>query len=147
MTAGEAPVLTLLRETLSFNAQRQRAIAQNVANASTPGFVPTDYSETSFHRALQQQLRGSTAAGGVRLTRTSPGHIAPGGAAGAGASLAGTIRAVEAPDGEVTANGNAVVLEQQMLKATEARMRYETALSLYQKSLGMIRSAARSPAR
>jgi flagellar basal-body rod protein FlgB len=38
-----------------------------------------------------------------------------------------------------------VVIEEQMVRANENRMRFETALSLYQKSLGLIRMAARPP--
>jgi flagellar basal-body rod protein FlgB len=50
-----------------------------------------------------------------------------------------------APDSETTLDGNSVVLEEQMLKMGEARMGYDAAVGFYQKSLGMIRMAARRP--
>ena len=56
-----------------------------------------------------------------------------------------TSRTERAPDSETTVNGNSVVIEEQMVDANENRMRFETALSLYQKSLNMIRMASRSP--
>ena len=56
-------------------------------------------------------------------------------------------RAEAAPDSEVTLDGNAVVLEEQMAKVAETRMRYEAALGLYQKTLGLIRIAGKSPTR
>ncbi len=53
----------------------------------------------------------------------------------------------DAADSETTVNGNAVVLEEQMRRAKENRMEYESGLSLYQKSLGMIRTAIRQAGR
>ena len=41
--------------------------------------------------------------------------------------------------------GNAVSLEDQMLKMTDARMNYDAAISFYQKSMTMLRMAARKP--
>ena len=48
-------------------------------------------------------------------------------------------------DSETTLDGNKVVLEDQMAKMTEARMDYEAAIGFYQKSLEMLRMAARPP--
>ncbi len=48
-------------------------------------------------------------------------------------------------DSETTLDGNKVVLEDQMAKMTEARMDYEAAIGFYQKSLDMLRMAARAP--
>jgi flagellar basal-body rod protein FlgB len=67
------------------------------------------------------------------------------------AHLPGTERpatawtAQSAPDSETTLDGNSVVLEEQMLKMAEARANYDAAVGFYQKSLGMIRMAARRP--
>ena len=50
-------------------------------------------------------------------------------------------------DSETTLNGNAVVLEEQMLKLADARMNYDAAIGFYQKSLGLLKLAARAPGR
>jgi flagellar basal-body rod protein FlgB len=50
-------------------------------------------------------------------------------------------------DSETTIDGNAVVLEDQMAKASETRMQFETAITLYQKGLDLLRMAARAPGR
>ena len=52
---------------------------------------------------------------------------------------------VTGTDSETTLDGNKVVLEDQMAKMTEARMDYEAAIGFYQKSLEMLRMAARPP--
>ena len=52
-----------------------------------------------------------------------------------------------APDSETTLDGNAVVVEEQMLKMAESRMAYDAAIGFYQKSMQMLRMAARPPGR
>jgi flagellar basal-body rod protein FlgB len=54
-------------------------------------------------------------------------------------------KAVKAGDSETTLDGNAVVLEDQMMKLTETRMEYDAAIGFYQKSMGLLRMAARRP--
>lgn len=137
MRPDDIPVLGVLRQALGYHSDRQRVIAENVANANTPGFVPDDIPQSEFERALSGTMRTSR----VTLNPTETGHIQ-------GRSGRGTQhgwRAVATPDSETTINGNSVVLEEQMVRSGENRMRFETALGLYQKSLTLIRMAARSP--
>jgi flagellar basal-body rod protein FlgB len=57
------------------------------------------------------------------------------------------VRIVSAPDSETTIDGNSVVLEEQMARAADTRMAYETSLALYQKGLQLVRLAAKPPGR
>lgn len=141
MSIGETNVLSLLRESMGFFSERQRVLAQNVANADTPGYTPEDISEAEFHRALTRQMQGSASPAAVTLAATQPGHIQPAG----GESRSYSV--VSRPDSETTVNGNSVNLEEQMVRAQENRLRYETAMSLYQKSLAIMRMAARPAGR
>lgn len=136
MSFADLSVLSTLREALGFHNARQRVIAENVANANTPGFTPSDLSQSQFERVLAGQARGA----GAGLKVTDPRHY---GAAQAGSTA--QLDPERTPDSETTANGNSVVIEEQMVRANDSRMRYESALSLYQKSLNMIRTAARPP--
>ena len=135
MSAEELGVLGTLRQVMSFHNARQRVIAENVANSNTPDFTPSDLSQAEFERAL----RGQQSTGGMQMRATEVGHIR--------ISQAGDInfRAEESPDSETTVNGNSVVIEEQMVRASDNRIKYETALALYQKSLGLIRMAAKAP--
>ena len=54
-------------------------------------------------------------------------------------------RATAGADSETTLDGNAVSLEDQMIKMTEARTSYDAAITFYQKSLSMLRMASRKP--
>ncbi len=130
----DLPLLSQIKGRLSWLDERQRVIAQNVANADTPGYVSRDLNQpTDFARALAE-------GGGVRMVRTSAMHISP-----AGASARFESRA--APDSETTLDGNSVVVEEQMLKMAESRMAYDAAIGFYQKSMQMLRTAARPPGR
>jgi flagellar basal-body rod protein FlgB len=74
---------------------------------------------------------------------TSAGHMGLGGQAGEGS--AATYAATDAPDSETTLSGNRVVLEDQMMKMSQARLDYDTAIGIYQKSLNLLRIASRAP--
>ena len=129
----DLPLLSQIKGRLSWLDERQRVIAQNVANADTPGYVGRDLNQpTDFARALSE--------GGVRMTRTSAMHIAP-------AGQTARFDTTKAPDSETTLDGNSVVVEEQMLKMAESRMAYDAAIGLYQKSMQMLRMAARAPGR
>ena len=130
----DLPLLSQIKGRLSWLDERQRVIAQNVANADTPGYVGRDLNQpTDFAAAM----RGG---GGVPMTRTSAMHIAP-------AARTARFETKSAPDSETTLDGNSVVVEEQMLKMAESRMAYDAAIGFYQKSMQMLRMAARPPGR
>jgi flagellar basal-body rod protein FlgB len=131
---ADLPLLGQIKGRLTWLDERQRVIAQNVANSDTPGYVARDLkTPTDFAAALEQ-------GGGVALMRTSAMHMAPQG-------QAARFTAASAPDSETTLDGNAVVVEEQMLKMAESRMAYDAAIGFYQKSMQMLRMAARPPGR
>ncbi|PZO47089.1 MAG: flagellar basal body rod protein FlgB [Alphaproteobacteria bacterium] len=136
MDLANTPFFGLLRQRLDHLSERQRLIAENIANASTPGYRPRDVDTADFERMVMSAGRS----GGVTLARTSPGHMGAGGGSG-------SVAVVTRDDSETTIDGNAVVLEEQMTRATETRMAFETGIALYQKGLELIRLAARAPGR
>ncbi|WP_172263888.1 flagellar basal body rod protein FlgB [Caulobacter sp. RHG1] len=145
MGPDDLPLFGMLKSRLGYLTERQKLVSQNVANADTPGYRPADLKAYSFQASLMNQssgapYRGGAAAptGGVRMMETSASHMAPSKAPSAWRSSAGV-------DSEVTLDGNAVSLEDQMLKMTDARMNYDAAITFYQKSMNMLRTAARKP--
>ena len=137
MTLDQIPLFAMLKSKMGYETQRQRVVAQNIANSDTPDFAPSDLKAFSVSGPGQ-----SAAAGGVAPLRTNPMHLA-GREPKAGAS--GGAKAVIAPDSEARLDGNQVVLEEQMMKMADARAGYDAAISLYQQSLTMLRTAARAP--
>jgi flagellar basal-body rod protein FlgB len=132
---ANTPFFGLLRQRLDHLSERQRLIAENIANASTPGYRPRDLDTSGFENML-----AATAGGGMTLARTNAGHMTQG-----GGSRSANI--VTRNDSETTIDGNAVVLEEQMARAAETRMNFETGIALYQKGLELVRMAVRPPGR
>lgn len=136
-------VFSLMKARLQMLGERQKVIAQNVANVSTPGYVPSDVNHEAFAATLQRMAgHGGAGPGRTAMAATQAGHMAP----AHGASAPG-VSTVKSPDSETTLDGNAVVVEEQMMKIAETRMDFETMVGLYQKSLGLLRMASRSPGR
>ena len=132
MSVTNVSLLNQIKGRLTWLDERQRVVAQNVANADTPGYVSRDLNAP---RDFAAALRSG---GGLQMTRTSAMHIAPAGSQA-------RFDTVKAPDSETTLDGNSVVVEEQMLKMAESRMAYDAAIGFYQKSMSMIRMAARKP--
>lgn len=147
MDLANSPFFSLLRARLDQLSERQRLISENIANASTPGYRPRDIDTSAFERVLAAASGGGGgAAGGLPMARTSAGHMSPGGGGPVGAALP-EARIVTRDDSETTIDGNAVVLEDEMARAAENRMAFETGIALYQKGLELFRLAARAPGR
>ena len=138
MDLANTPFFGMLRARLDQLSERQRLISENIANASTPGYRPRDVDTAGFERAMASAVNSRS--GATTIARTNPRHMAPGG---------GAIEAkvITRDDSETTMDGNAVVLEEQMARAAETRMSFETGIALYQKGLELVRMAARPPGR
>lgn len=132
MGLDDIPLMALIKGKLGYLNQRQKLIAENVANADTPGFAPRDLKAYTFAQRM-------AALAPVSPERTKAGHI------GVTKAAAPMFKPIEAPDSEVRLDGNRVVLEDEMMKMTSAKLDYEAAVGLYQKSMGLIRMAARRP--
>ena len=135
MDLDQIPLLAMIKGKLGYDTARQRVIAQNVANADTPGFAPSDLGAFTVDKAAA----GPLAMAPVAAARTNSAHISPPKAAPS------IWKAHDAPDSEARLDGNQVVLEEQMMKMTEARMDYDADVSLYQQSLGLLKLATRRP--
>jgi flagellar basal-body rod protein FlgB len=118
----------MLKTRMHWHQTRQKLLAENVANADTPGFQPKDLKVPAFTR------NGAVTGAGLVVERTDANHMA-----------GDTARSGEDPRFarrfEITPSGNAVSLEDEMLKVAQNQSDYQLAASLYQKSLQMLRTA------
>lgn len=136
MNLAEIPLFAMLRGRLGYLSERQKVIAQNVANADTPRFTPEDLKPFSFDARVEMHQRVTT------MAATRAGHMTP---PSQRQGLGSRYKSKPSPDSETTVNGNAVVLEEEMLRMSDARMSYEAAIGFYQKSVNLLRLAARPP--
>lgn len=137
MDLSQIPLFAMLRGRLGYLSQRQQIVAENVANSDTPGFLPKDLKPFSFEAQVQAQkisMASATHPGHMPLTRTQGGAVSG-------------WNPITQRDSETSLDGNSVVLEEQMMKLSDARMNYDAAIGFYQKSLGLLRLATRAPGR
>lgn len=104
------------------SAARHRVLAENVANADTPGYRARDVED--FGTILKESFT-------ARATR--PGHVG-----GDGSERVTNPRRLEI-DHPASPDGNNVNIEDQGLRAVETQSRHSLALSIYAKSMDLLR--------
>ncbi len=117
-------LLDLADQRLAWLDQRQAVLAQNIANADTPGWVPRDL--PPFASSLAAQT-------GIGLAQTQPGDL-PGTADDilSGDTITPTARSQD---------GNAVALDQQLAEVADSQTEQKLVTSIYQTYLGMFNTA------
>jgi flagellar basal-body rod protein FlgB len=126
MPISDIPILSMLRTRMQWHQERQRVLAENVANADTPNYRARDLAPPDFEHALQTVS--------LALSTTEPNHI---GGAGGGSPFA------EDKDlhYELRPGGNAVDHEDEMLKLASNQMDYDAVTSIYTHSINLIKTA------
>ena len=119
MTSASSDVFTLAERRVAGRGQRQDVLAQNIANANTPGYAARDVKPFADVLAAE--------------TRRAAGGFMPAAAAG-GAPLDRTVE-------ERTIDGNAVALDEQLEKVAETDTAHQLAMNLYKKYTSLFRTA------
>jgi flagellar basal-body rod protein FlgB len=127
MAITDLPMLSMLRTKMQWHQERQRVLAENVSNSDTPSFRPRDLVEPTFDKT------GVNGMHEIAMVRTSASHIQAAGVSEAFGSNPGGY--------ETRPAGNAVNIEDEMLKVASNQMDYAAAASLYSKSLDLIKTA------
>lgn len=114
-------------------AERQRVVAQNVANSDTPGYKAREVAAPDFSALIGAQ-------GGARVAR--PRVQITGGMAALGARppVAGHIL-LDRDVSETKPDGNNVTLEDQLLKVGQIQADFAAMTNLYRKQQALMRTA------
>ena len=126
----QLPLLSAFAEKMHWHQTRQSLLAENVANAETPGYRGRDLAAFEF----ADHLRANSTAKVVTLA-TDPGHFSAQSRSDSG------FAADDAHIFEITPEGNGVTLEDEMMKVTANQMDYQAITTLYTRSLKLIRTA------
>jgi flagellar basal-body rod protein FlgB len=118
-----------LADKMRWHQVRQGILAENIANADTPGFIERDLNPFSFGDSLKSRAM-------VTVAATSPMHFQ----ATSGGGDGGDFDSQSAPF-EITPSGNGVTLEDEMMKVAGNDMDYQMVTTLYTRSLDIIRTA------
>jgi flagellar basal-body rod protein FlgB len=117
-------------EKMHYLSQRQRVLAENIANANTPEYVPSDLKPFSFKESVGRY--------NLTMKTTDPKHLT---------GTLGSPRPFASPEDrrvyESSPDGNEVVIEEQIIKSNQTQMDYQLMSRIYEKQVGMIRYALR----
>lgn len=120
--------LTRMAQSLAAHAgARMGVVAQNIAHADTPGYRARDVA--SFADSYGQSQ------GEMALRQTRTGHLGAGGDANAPTQELRIKSLAGAP------NGNSVSIEQEMVKAAQARQDHDMALTIYRNTSAILRAS------
>jgi len=122
-------IFSMASRRMSWLGKRQEVLAHNIANSDTPRYRPQDLKAQDFSKFLNPSVPQT------RLQTTQANHVLP---------PRGTPefrQNKEKETYEVAPAGNAVIIEEQLMKVTETQGDYRLVTNLYQKHLKMIRAA------
>ena len=129
---GKPGLFGLLGKRLDWLGQRQKVLAQNIANADTPDYVPHDLKPQEFRRMVERQFTAT-----LKPTATRAGHIQT-------SSLRADDNSVEEKSPyESAPSGNSVVLEEQLVKVAQTQNDFNAITNLYKKQVAMMKLALR----
>lgn len=142
----DLPIFDALKTRMRWQQERHSILSENVANSDTPGYQSKDLKELSFNRFMASagtrphafSASGSKtyAAQAGSMMRTNEKHL------GTGSGLGGNGFQAEQTSGfETTYSGNSVNLEEQMTAVATNQIDFQTATTLYTKSLSLLRTA------
>ncbi len=118
-----------MSERMGWLGARQEVLAQNIANADTPDFVPHDMKALKFVDHLNQVAP-------ITQARTNAMHMG-----GTGQPDASIDEQKTKKQYETAPVGNAVVLEEQMVKLADAQSSYQLMTNLYRKHVDLFKMA------
>jgi len=127
----DMPVFTALTDKMRWHQSRQGLLAENIANAETPGYRGRDLKQFDF----ADQASANTSVASVTTSATQPMHFAVSG------RPTGPAAGQRMANFEITPEGNGITLEDEMMKVTANMMDYQAATTLYQKSIKIIKTA------
>lgn len=123
-------LLDAIGEKMRWHQARQSLLAENVANADTPGYGGRDLKAYGFEEHMKTRSAVT-----IATVATQPGHIAVAGTnpGGFGAQALNSF--------EITPEGNGVTLEDEMMKVAGNQMDYQAITSLYTRSVKLLKTA------
>lgn len=130
MAIGDLAVFAALKQKMHWHQARQGLLAENIANAETPGYRGRDLKSFTF----SDEMKAASSAS-LTTSATHTGHFST------QASNTDGFAAQRLRNFEVTPEGNGVTLEDEMMKVTSNQMEYQAATTLYTRSMRLMRTA------
>jgi flagellar basal-body rod protein FlgB len=129
MDFSRLPLFSMLTNRLGYLSDRQRVLAENIANVDTPEYKAKDLKKQNF----DEMVRGASQ---FHMAVTQGNHISSGPGRGGVSSNSYTRQKPT----ETVLSGNAVTLDVEMMKVAQTASDNELATSLYHKQISMFRN-------
>ena len=123
-------LFSAVKTRMNWLGERQKVLAQNIANADTPGYEARDLKALDFSRLIRRQQNS------IRMMVSNPSHIPDPRRGGGKYAVSETQKPYETAPA-----GNNVILEEQMMKINKTSVSHKLVNELYKKHLGMLRVA------
>lgn len=130
MELTNASLFAAMKQKMQWHQARQSLLAENVANAETPGYRGRDLKAFNFS---DQGNKFSSAQ--LTTTATNVKHLQ------ISVSSSNAFGAQQMNSFEITPEGNGVTLEDEMMKVTANQMDYQAVTTLYTRSMKLMRTA------
>ena len=128
MDLDKIPLFKAMSQRMAWLNERQSVLAQNVANADTPNYRPSDLKALTF-----AELVGQTT-GKLKLAATEGNHLT-------GIGDETQFRPEVDRKAQLSPSGNGVSLEDEMLKVSNTATDYQLTTTLYKQHIGMLKTA------
>jgi len=140
MDFNQIPLFQAITRKMGWLGQRQQVLARNIANINTPGFKPKDIAAPDFGELLRGNSMDnrSRPGGGIPLVTTNPAHF---GADPLEDPVSAREIDITVPDAPNRPNGNAVVMETELMKVSKTAMDYQLTTNIYRKYISMFKTA------
>ena len=140
MTTKNLGLFDAVYANMNYLGQKQKVIAQNIANADTPGYKANELKGSPDFKSMLGSSNGNRMQlDAPSLKTTSSGHLRIGG------NASGNTETYKDREQkvvyEVAPSGNSVVIEEQMIKASEVVGEYRMMSNIHEKYLNMVRAA------
>lgn len=136
MDFSSIPLFNIMKTKLNYLSERQGILAQNIANADTPGYKAKDLSAPDFSKLVSQ---AGQPVQNLRMASTNAKHMTGNGATGSYKIIN------RGKTDELNPDGNNVSVEDEMSKVAANQADYMKTLNLYTKAISMFKSAIGVP--
>lgn len=127
MDLTKQALFKMITERMSYLGQRQKVLAQNIANANTPGYQARDLKPVNFKDQVQRELRQ------VTPVATQSNHLPP-----VTPPERFAVQKERRPY-ETALDKNGVVLEEQAMKVGQTQVDYQASTAIYRKYVSLFK--------
>jgi len=136
MSGSTPPIVQGVAQAMRHLSERQRVVAQNIANSDTPGYRARDVEAPDFSALVEATgaNKGVPRVARPRVNLTS-------GMSMLGASTPSGGVVLDRSTSETKPDGNNVTLEDQLLRVGEIQADFTALSGIYRKQMGLLRTA------